>query len=66
MSASITKLGCRVEALEKREAERGWVLHWKQSGKPTQQTEHHLVVLATGVYSTPYIPTLPGGELFTG
>ena len=66
VTVSVTKLSCRVESLERREGARGWVVLWRQSKQPVQRTEHHLVVIATGVYCSPFVPRLPGQERFSG
>eukprot|EP00931_Biecheleriopsis_adriatica_P043702 TRINITY_DN2496_c0_g1_i8.p1 TRINITY_DN2496_c0_g1~~TRINITY_DN2496_c0_g1_i8.p1 ORF type:complete len:585 (-),score=130.75 TRINITY_DN2496_c0_g1_i8:352-2043(-) len=48
------------------EGQRGWKLHFQKAGEEVQQEDFDFVVVATGMYGTPFVPSVPGVENFRG
>jgi len=64
---AMTRLRTTVLAMTPRSGEsRGWTLRFQTEGKEACEEEFDFVVVATGMYGTPLVPTVPGMEDFRG
>lgn len=48
------------------QAKRGWKMRFQKQGWDVQEREFDFVVVATGMYGTPFVPTYPDAEVFEG
>ena len=68
-AGGVVRTGVRVESLERRAGgARGWRFHVAASagGAPLEPLDFDFAVVASGMYSTPSLPALPGRDAFAG
>ena len=68
-AGGVVRTGVRVERLERRAGgARGWRFHVAASagGAPLEPLDFDFAVVASGMYSTPSLPSLPGRDAFAG
>ncbi len=60
------RLGCTIKKLEQRGSD-SWLIKYYQKGiDPIQEKTFDYIVVATGLYSNPFIPDLPNRKSFDG
>lgn len=60
------KFGCKIKKLEQRDSD-SWLLIYAQvDSETTHEKTFDFIVVATGLYSNPYIPELPNKNAFQG
>jgi len=61
-----TWLNTTVVGIMPLEDRRGWKVKFQQLGHEVQEQNFDFVVVATGMYGTPFVPEVPGMDTFTG
>jgi cation diffusion facilitator CzcD-associated flavoprotein CzcO len=64
LPSGVVNLGCRVTRV-KRAANSRWVVAWSSNGSE-EECEFDCLVIASGFFSEPYIPSIPGLDEFQG
>jgi dimethylaniline monooxygenase (N-oxide forming) len=62
----MTRLNTSVLGMAPLEDRRGWSVRFQTQGEEVAEEEFDFVVVATGMYGTPFVPTVPGMDDFTG
>jgi len=64
---AMTRLRTAVLAMVPRSGgSRGWCVHFQTEGKDASEEDFDFMVVATGMYGTPLVPSVPGMENFHG
>jgi cation diffusion facilitator CzcD-associated flavoprotein CzcO len=67
LDSGILLLGCTVTRVQRSDTIEKWIITWSPGGGPQEKSaEFDHVVIASGFFSTPYTPSIPGLDTFSG
>src|SRR5579871_3080711 len=65
LSEGTLSFNCRVTSVEQSNTTKKWVVRWNKEGNE-EIGEFDFLVIASGFFAEPYIPSIPGLETFPG
>jgi cation diffusion facilitator CzcD-associated flavoprotein CzcO len=66
LDSGVLSLGCMVTSVQRSDTTEKWIITWSTSGPQQESAEFDHVVIASGFFSAPYIPSIPGLDTFSG